>query len=132
MAEGGFSKPRKIAERVPQDSVLVLISYRLYINKALAAPGTHLALFADDASVYTTEKHERPVLSKLQRDLTAVKSCVSSGTQQLMKGKLRRSISPEGVRVHENVLQLCGRGIPYANNVRYLGVTFCRRMKWRL
>jgi hypothetical protein len=39
-----------------------------------AAPGIHLALFADDTCVYATEKHERRVLNKLQRGLTAVVS----------------------------------------------------------
>jgi hypothetical protein len=46
--EGEFSTPRKIAAGVPQGSVLTVILYRLYINDALAAPGTYLALFADD------------------------------------------------------------------------------------
>jgi hypothetical protein len=42
---------------------------------APAAPGTHLALFADDTCSYATEKYERRVLWKMQRGLIAVKSC---------------------------------------------------------
>jgi retron-type reverse transcriptase len=66
LVEGRFSTPRKIAAGVPQGSVLAPILYNLYINDNLVAPGTHLALFADDTYIYTTEKHERHVLSKLQ------------------------------------------------------------------
>jgi hypothetical protein len=55
---------------------------------------------------------------------------VSAGTQRSVKGKLRRSISPEGLRVLDDI-QLNGRDIPFVNNVTYLGVTFDRRMKWR-
>jgi hypothetical protein len=47
-----------------------------------------------------------------------------------MKGKLRRSISPEYL-VPDDVLQLNGRHIPFVNNVTYLCVTFDRRMAWR-
>jgi hypothetical protein len=36
------------------------------------------------------------------------------------------------LRVHENVLQLDGWDIPFVNNVMYTGVTFSRRMTWRL
>jgi hypothetical protein len=60
--EGELSTPRKIATGVPQGSVLAPILYSLYINNAPAAPGTQLALFADDACIYATEKHERHVL----------------------------------------------------------------------
>jgi hypothetical protein len=44
------------------------------------------------------------------------------------KGKLRGYISPEDLRVPEDVVQLNGQVIPFVNNVRYLGVTFNRRM----
>jgi hypothetical protein len=74
LVEGEFSTPRNIAAGVPQGSVLASILYSLFINDAPAAPGTHLALFADDTCIYATEKHERRVLSKLQRGLTAVNS----------------------------------------------------------
>jgi hypothetical protein len=42
-------------------------SHSLYrLCDALAAPGTHLSLFAGDICTYATEKHKRLVLSKLQ------------------------------------------------------------------
>jgi hypothetical protein len=47
-----------------------------------------------------------------------------------MKVKLRRSISPEDLRIHEDMLQLNGQDIPFVNNIAYLGVTF-ERMTWR-
>jgi hypothetical protein len=57
--------PRKIATGVPQGSVHAPILYSLHINNAPAAPGTHLALFADDTCIYATEKHKRRVLWEL-------------------------------------------------------------------
>jgi hypothetical protein len=75
LVEGEISSPRKVAAGVPQGSVLAPVLYSLYINDIPATPGIHLALFADDTCVYATEKHERHVLNKLQRGLTAVGSC---------------------------------------------------------
>jgi hypothetical protein len=51
--------PRKISAGVPQGSVLAPVVYSVY---ASAAPGTHLALFADDTRIYATGKLERLVL----------------------------------------------------------------------
>jgi hypothetical protein len=70
--DGKLSSPRKVAAGVPQGSVLASVLYNLYINDAPAAAGIHFAWFEDDTHVYATEKHERRVLNKLQRGLTAV------------------------------------------------------------
>jgi hypothetical protein len=74
LVEGEFSTPREIGAGVPQGSVLAQIFYNLYINDAPTEFVTYLALFEDDICIYATDKHERPVLCKPQRKLTAVKS----------------------------------------------------------
>jgi hypothetical protein len=61
--------------------------YRLYINDALAAPGTYLALFADDTWFCAPEKCERHVLCKLQRGLTAVNSWCECWSIKINEGK---------------------------------------------
>jgi hypothetical protein len=47
-----------------------------------------------------------------------------------MKGKLRRSISLEDLRVPNDVIQLNGRDIAFVNNVTSLCVTLALRMTW--
>jgi hypothetical protein len=74
LVEGVLRTSRKIAAGAPQGSVLAPVMYGLYINDTPAATGTHLSLFADDTRIYATEKHERRVLCKVQRGLTAVNS----------------------------------------------------------
>jgi hypothetical protein len=71
--KANFLHPEKYRHR-SQGSVLGPLSYSLHRNDGPAAPRTHLALFADDTSIYATEKHERRILCKLQRGLTVVKS----------------------------------------------------------
>jgi hypothetical protein len=72
LEKGDFSTPREIAARMSQGSILAPVMYSLYTNDVPAAPGTHLAMLADDTCIYATDKHERHVHRKLQRDLTTV------------------------------------------------------------
>jgi hypothetical protein len=85
--EGDLSLPRKIAAGVPRGSVLAPVLHSLYINDAPEVPGAHLALFADDTCIYATEKHERRVLNKLQRGLTAVGSWCKSLNMKINEGR---------------------------------------------
>jgi hypothetical protein len=116
---------------VPQVSILAPVLYSLYINYAPAASGTHLALFADDNSNYATEKHERRVLCKLPRDLTAVKSWCERRNIKINEGKTGAIYFSKIFRVHDDVLQLNRRDIPFVNSVTYFDISFDRRMTWR-
>jgi hypothetical protein len=90
---------------------------------------TRPALFAVDTYIYVTEKHERRVFCKLQRGLTAVKSWCERWNIKIDEGKTQAIYFPRRLRVPDDVLQLNGRNIPFANNVTYLGVTL-DRMSW--
>jgi hypothetical protein len=81
--------PRKIAAGVLQDFVLAPVLYRLYINDAPSAPGTHLPLFTDDACIYMTEKHEYRVLWKLKHDLAGVNSWCERWNLKISEGKTK-------------------------------------------
>jgi hypothetical protein len=117
---------------VPQGSVLAPMLYSLFINEAPAAPRTHLALFVDYTCIYITEKHKRRVLCKLQCGLIAVNSWCEQWNIKINEGKTKAIHFSGRLRLPEDVLQLNGQNIPFVNNVMYLGVTFNRRMTWRL
>jgi hypothetical protein len=53
-----MSTPREMRAGVPQGSVLSPTLYNMYINDAPQTPGVHLALFADDTCLYTTDRRE--------------------------------------------------------------------------
>jgi hypothetical protein len=95
-----------------------------YTNEAPVTPGIHFALFADDTCIYSTKKIERRVLCKLQCGLTALKSWYEVWNTKINEEELKISISPEHVRVPEN--------IPFANSAKCLGVIFDRKKTWRL
>jgi hypothetical protein len=96
---------------------------------ALTASATHLAQFTDDTYICATEKHERLVLCKLQRGLTAVNSWCERWNIKISEGKTR--VIYFSRRIPDSVLQLNGRDIPFVHNVTHLGVIFNRRMTSR-
>jgi hypothetical protein len=63
--EGNISTPRIMQAGVPQGSVLSPTLFNMYINDTPQTIGVHLALFADDTSLYATERKEGYVLRKL-------------------------------------------------------------------
>jgi hypothetical protein len=130
--KGEFSTHRNNGRGASRLCPCSSIEQSLYINDAPAAPGTHFALFTDDTCIYATEKHERRVLSKLQRGLTAVKSWRESWNRKIDEGKTQAIYFSRSLRVPEDELQLNGWDIPFVNNVESLGAIFDRRMAWKL
>jgi hypothetical protein len=121
-------KWRQVATRFRPCPIL----YSLYIKDVPAATGIHLALLAYDKCVYATEKHERRVLNKLQRRLTAVGSWCQRWNIKINEGKTQAIYFSKRRRMPGDNLQLNGLNIPFVNSVKYLGVIFDRRMTWRL
>jgi hypothetical protein len=50
------------------------IALYVYINDTPQTPGVYLGLFADDTSIYATDRKEGYVLRKLQRGLSAIET----------------------------------------------------------
>jgi hypothetical protein len=129
--EGEFSTPREIQAGVPQGSVLAPTLYSLYINDTSRTPGIHLALFADDTYIYATDRKENYVFRKLQRGLNAMEEWSEQWNIKINEDKTRAVYFSKKLRRVEAYLTLRGRTITFVNDVKYLGVTFDRRITWR-
>jgi hypothetical protein len=124
--------PRKTAAGARQGSVLAPELYsRYFVNDAPAAPGSHLALFADDTCICVTEEHKRRVLCKLQRRLTAVNSWCERWNLKINERKSQTICFSRRRSFPDDILHSNRRDIPFINNVSYLVVTFDRRIAWR-
>jgi hypothetical protein len=126
--EGEMSTPREIQAGVPQGSVLSPTLYSLYINDAPQSPGVHLALFADDTCIYSTDRKEGYVLRKLQRGLTSMESWCELEHED----KTQAIYFSRGRRLVEAHLTLKGRNIPFVTHIKYLGVMFNRKITSRI
>jgi hypothetical protein len=123
--EGELSTPRDIKTGVPQVSVLSPTQYNLYINNAPQTNGTNLALFADDTSLYATERKEGYVLRKLQ---CVLNSMVAWCKHWNIKEKTQAVYFSRRIRPPESLLTLNGQNIPFVNSVKYLGVIFDKKI----
>jgi hypothetical protein len=70
--ESEMSTPRTMKAGVPQGSILSPTLFNMYVNDTPQAIGVHLAIFAYDTCLYTTERKEGYVLRKLKRGLNSV------------------------------------------------------------
>jgi hypothetical protein len=129
--EGEMSTPREMQAGVPQGSVLAPVLYNLYINDVPRTPGVHLALFADDACIYSTDRRESYVIRKLRTGLNTMEKWCEQWNIKINEGKTRAIYFSRRLGRNEAYLTLKGQNIEFVNNVKYLGVTLDTRMTWK-
>jgi hypothetical protein len=131
LVEGEMSTPRYMQAEVPQGSVLSLTLSNLYLNDTPQTSGVNLALFADDICRYVTDRKESYVLRKIQSGLNSMAAWCEHWNIKINEDKTRVIYFTHRNRP-PNSLMLNGRNIPIVNSVKYLGVTFDKRITWRL
>jgi hypothetical protein len=124
--------PREMQAGVPQGSVLSPTLYSIYINNTPQIPGVYLALFADDISLYETERKEGYVIRKLQCVLDEIETWCERWNIKINEDITQANDFSHRRRHPETLLTLNGRNIPFVNSIKYLGVMFDKRIKWRL
>jgi hypothetical protein len=129
--EGEMSTPREMQAGVPQGSVLAPILYNLYINDIPRTPEVHLAVFADDICIYTTDRNENYVIRRLQRGLNTMEKWCEQWNTKTNEDKTRAVYFSTRLRRGEACLTLKGQIIEFVNNVQYLGVILDKRMTWK-
>jgi hypothetical protein len=129
--EGEMSTPREMKAGVTQGSVLSPTLYSLYINDTPQTIGVNLALFADDTSLYATERKEGYVLRKLQRGLNSMAAWSERWNIKINVDKARAIYFSHRIRPPESLLTMNGRNIPFVNSVKYHGVIFDIKITWR-
>jgi hypothetical protein len=117
---------------VPQGSILAPTLNSLYINDAPQSPDVHLALFADDTCIYSSDRKEAYVLRKLQRGLTLMELWCGRWNTKINEDKSQAIYFSHRSRPVGACLTLNGWNIPSVSNVKYLGVIFDRKITWRL
>jgi hypothetical protein len=121
-----MSTPRVTQAGVPQGSVLspTLFNMHTYINDAARKHSLLLALFADDTSLYATDRKEGFVVRKLPRRLSLLATWCERWNIKINEDKTRGIYFSRSRRPSESHLPLHGRNIPFVNSAKYLGVIF--------
>jgi hypothetical protein len=104
--------------------------YSIYINDTPRTHGVHLALSAHDTFLYVTDRRESYVLRKMQRGLNALEEWCEKWNIKINEDKTRAAYFSKSLKRVEAYLTLKGRAITFFNDVKYLGVTFDRKVTW--
>jgi hypothetical protein len=102
------------------------------INDTPRTPGVYLGLFADDTTIYATDRREGYVLRKLPGDLSAIQTGCEGWNTKMSGDKTQAIYFSHRLRPPEAHLTLNGWKNPLVNHVKYLGVILYKRITWRL
>jgi hypothetical protein len=81
----------------------------MYVNDTPQAIGVHLAVFADDTYLYTSERKEGYVLRKLQRGLNSVEEWSKRWNIKINEDKTQTIYFSHRIRPSESLLTMNGR-----------------------
>jgi hypothetical protein len=104
----------------------------MYIKDTPQTTGVHLALLADDTGLYATERKEDCALRKLQNGLKSMVEWSKHWNIKINEDKTEKIYFSHPIRPPKTLLTLNGWNIPFVNNVKYLCVTFDRKITWIL
>jgi hypothetical protein len=123
------SAPRPIPMGVPQGSILGPVLFNLFTHDIPSFPNTQLALYADDAAIFTTSLAYRQVGRYLQPALDGLADYYRMWRLKVNESKTEaivfshRPNSPPPIRMGREPIQ-------WRKEVKYLGVTMDSRLTW--
>lgn len=129
-----YSSYHRTHEGVPQGSILGPILFLLYINDIPVPRGTSLALYADDTAIVTSSPRSSYIAQKLTKALHILETYFRKWKIRINPSKTEliiftRRYSKQYVRKDNVTFQ--GKIIQWLDHVKYLGVTFDKRLTWR-
>lgn len=124
------SQPRTIPAGVPQGSILGPFLFILYVHDIPKQPHTSLACFADDTASLTSSSDEDLIISRLQLFLNGLKSYFQKWKLKLNETKTEAIMFSRKHKSPSRTLKIGEHSIPWQDSVKYLGVTFDKRLRW--
>ena len=125
-----LSPPEPLHAGVPQGAILSPLLFSLYVNDIVSSVDEEVNLFADDTSVYVTDKSASSLQRRLQSVIDRLSLwfrswavTVNPSKSALMVLTTRRSVPVVSVN-------LDGSNISQVSTHKHLGVTFNSRLSW--
>ncbi|CAK1540365.1 unnamed protein product [Leptosia nina] len=126
---GAYSSPRAITAGVPQGGVLSPALYTIFTDDVPAAPGSMVALYADDTAYLASSIRAAHAAAKLQRSLDLLPAWLEE--RRLVANAAKSQAILFGAGRLPPALHLQDADIPWRPEVTYLGVVLDRRLKLR-
>lgn len=130
--DGHESSTKTIQAGVPQGSVLGPILYNIYTHDIPEDGTTFKALYADDTALGTQSRNTKLAISKLQRTTDNVIDWMSKWKVAVNEGKTQAVCFNRKLSLPNPRLEIGGRQIEWSISAKYLGLTFDRKLNWKL
>jgi ribonuclease HI len=121
-----------VADGLPQGAVLSPLLFLIYINDLPEAlPGAvETPIFADDCCVYVTSKDDREIQGLLNTAIGRFWQWTTQWKLTLSPAKTQAILFTLSTKPPEIDLHIAGETLPTGNTIKYLGITFDRRLTW--
>ena len=130
--DGTLSTSRQIKAGVPQGSVLSPTLFSLFTSDIPTLSPAKLALFADDTALYVRGVSLKLVARLLQTAANTIGEWFCKWGIEVNPAKSAAMLFSRGSgKISPPALSLYGKNIPWVNSVRYLGLTFDKRLTFQ-
>ena len=127
-----LSPPFKLEEGVPQDSVPSVTSFAVAINSVISEIScpVRASLFVDNLAIYCTAYDAESVCRYIQKSINSISECAKHNGFKFSTNKTV-AIRLTRCKCQEAVPHLkLGAILPYADEVKFLGMTFYSKLTW--
>ena len=133
---GERSESRPIKAGVPQGSIIAPFLFNVYTNDMPTdLHGTEIALYADDAAIYSTSFDNQIIGRNLQDSLAVLAKWYVQWRMALNTSKTTATLFERARARHMKTaapsLTLNGEAIQWTPTSKYLGITLDTRLKWK-
>ncbi len=127
---GMKSEPKSINAGVPQGSILGPIMFLIYANDIPTILESSTKLYADDTSLYVSDKDPNTANEKLSADLERLSAWSKKWKVIMNPEKTERMIISRKRNVREYELKMDGREISIVKHHKHLGIVLQSNGKW--
>lgn len=120
-----------VSAGVPQGSILGPFLFNLYIHDIPIPKFCQLALYADDTAIFTTSHRLDTISRRLQASVSVLTPYYSRWKLKLNESKTEAIIfTNKRSTCHINPVIINDRPIPWASQVKYLGLILDSKLNW--
>lgn len=128
--EDVLSTPRRIRAGVPQGSPLSPLLYNIYTADIPQNRNCELLIYADDTALAVSSRSLRAVTLKLQRHFVPLEQWMRQWKIKLNIEKTQLICISRKRQQPDAPLTLLNTPIPWRDTVKYLGLTYDKRLTW--
>ncbi len=130
VVNGSESKYKSITAGVPQGSILGPIMFLIYINDLPEGLISNVKLYADDTSLFVSEKNPENATRELAEDLNRISEWSTKWKVKMNPDKTERLVISRKRHLHVTDLRMDDQTVKNVSEHKHLGLTIQSNGKW--